>query len=183
MEKISRFKTVSSYAQAWLDASKDADVLDKVFAEVKSLDEVINKDSQLWDYLSVPVDDNNGKVEIITDVAKAGKLSPITTELLKIMAENNRLNLLKNTIEEFIHLYYKEKNITEVFVKTASKLSDKQDKKLKKVLEEKLSSEVMINYEIDEEAIGGLCVSFDSYLIDDTVKGKLDKIKQILFAS
>ena len=41
----------------------------------------------------------------------------------------------------------------------------------------------MINYEIDEEAIGGLCVSFDSYLIDDTVKGKLDKIKQILFAS
>ena len=99
------------------------------------------------------------------------------------MAENNRLNLLKNTIEEFIHLYYKEKNITEVFVKTASKLSDKQDKKLKKVLEEKLSSEVVINYEIDEEAIGGLCVSFDSYLIDDTVKGKLDKIKQILFAS
>lgn len=183
MEKISRFKTVSAYAQAWLDASKDADVLDKVFAEVQCLKDIINKDSQLWGYLSVPIDDNKGKIEIINDVAKAGKLSSITTELLKIMAENNRLNLLKNTIEEFIHIYYKDKNKIEVFVKTAYKVSDKQDKKLKKILEEKLASEVVINYEIDEDVIGGLCVSFDSYLIDDTVKGKLDKIKQILFAS
>lgn len=183
MEKISKHKTATSYAQAWLEASKDAKVLDKVFVEVQSLCKLINKDSHLWNYLNVPVDDNKGKTEIITSVAKAGNLSQITTEVLKIMAENNRLNLVGAVAEEFIHLYYKDKNITEVSVKTAYKLSDKQDKKLKKVLEEKLGDEVVINYAIDEEVIGGLSVSFDSYLIDDTVKGKLDKIKQILFAS
>ena len=181
MEKISKYKTAVAYAQAWLMAAKDARVLDKVFLEVKSLGDLMNKDPQMWDYLYVPVDNNKGKIEIVTDVAKAGKLSPITTELLKIMAENNRLNLLKHTIEEFAHLYYADKKMVEVFVKTASKLSATQDKKLKKVLEEKLGSEVVVTYEIDEAVLGGLSISFDSYLIDDTIRSKLDKIKQILF--
>lgn len=183
MEKISKFKTITAYAEAWLMASKDAGVLDKIFQEAKSLSEVLTKDAQLWSYLSVPVDDNKEKTEIISAVAKAGKLSTITTEMLKVMAENNRLNLVFPVIEEFMHLYYKDKKIKEVFVKTAQKLSDKQDKKLKKVLEEKLDSPIVVEYEIDENVIGGLHISFDSYLIDDTIKGKLDKIKQVLFVN
>lgn len=183
MEKVSKFKTTSAYAEAWLMASKDAGVLDKIFQEAKSLSEVLKKDAQMWSYLSVPVDDNKEKAEIVSAIAKAGKLSTITTEMLKIMAENNRLNLVMPVIEEFTHLYYKDKNIVEIFVKTAQKLSDRQDKKLKKVLEEKLGSEVVVEYEVDETVIGGLSISFDSYLIDDTIKGKLDKIKQILFVN
>ena len=181
MEKISRFKTVSAYADAWLQASKDAGVLDKVFVEAKEFGEVLKKDAKLWDYLSIPLDNNKDNIDVVATIAKAGKLSKITTEVLKIMAENNRLNLASAVVDEFIHLYYKDKNITEVSVKTATKLSDKQNKKLKSVLEEKLGNEVVIDYVIDESVIGGLSVSFDSYLIDDTVKYKLEKIKQILF--
>ena len=48
MQKISKFKTASVYARAWLDAAKDKKIEDKAFEEAKLLKAAYNQDSALW---------------------------------------------------------------------------------------------------------------------------------------
>ena len=180
MQKVSKYKTASAYAIAWLEASIDKGVADKVFDEVLVLRDAVKENMGLWTILSAPVDDNNEKLKIITDLAKKSKLSDISCESLKLITENNRLNILKIILDEFVHSYYQNKGIVEINVETAVDLSAKQDKKLKDALEKKLNSPVVINYQINNEILGGLKISYNSFLFDDSLIEKLNRIERLL---
>ena len=180
VQKVSKYKTASAYAIAWLEASIDKGVADKVFDEVLVLRDAVKENMGLWTILSAPVDDNNEKLKIITDLAKKSKLSDISCESLKLITENNRLNILKIILDEFVHSYYQNKGIVEINVETAVDLSAKQDKKLKDALEKKLNSPVVINYQINNEILGGLKISYNSFLFDDSLIEKLNRIERLL---
>ena len=180
VQKVSKYKTASAYAIAWLEASIDKGGADKVFDEGLVLRDAVKENMGLWTILSAPVDDNNEKLKIITDLAKKSKLSDISCESLKLITENNRLNILKIILDEFVHFYYQNKGIVEINVETAVDLSAKQDKKLKDALEKKLNSPVVINYQINNEILGGLKISYNSFLFDDSLIEKLNRIERLL---
>ena len=178
MQKISKYKTATTYAQAWFSAAKENNCEDKVLEEISLLKDSIRQNAAVWGVLSQPADDNNDKVNIMRDLAKQIKLSEISTETLVLLAENNRLNLLKMICGAFAKIYYQDKGIVEVTVDTAVELSETQDSRLKKTLENKLKAPVVINYRLRPEVLGGLAVRFNSFLVDDTLSGKLKKLKQ-----
>jgi F-type H+-transporting ATPase subunit delta len=180
VKKISKYKTATAYAQAWLDASKDKKLEDLVFNEVLSLRSAVKENINLWTILSVPADDNSEKLKIVSDLSNKVKLSDISSESLKLVTENNRLDLIELILDEFVHLYYKNKGIVEVDVETAIKLSTKQDKNLIKILEKKLNSPVVINYHINSDVLGGLKISYNSFMFDDTLISKLNRIEKLL---
>jgi len=180
VQKISKYKTAMTYAQAWFSAAKDNHIEDKVLEEIRLLKESISQNDDLWGVLMQPVDDNNDKVKIMTDIAKKAKFSAISEETLKMIAENNRLNLLKTICGAFAKIYYQDKGIVEVTVDTAVELSEAQDNRLKKTLENKLKAPIIINYRLKPEVLGGLAVRFNSWLVDDTLSGKLKKLKQYM---
>lgn len=180
MQKVSKYKTAVAYAVAWFGAAKDNNIEDKVFDEVLVLRDAVRKNVDLWEVLSAPVDDNTEKLKIITDLAKKSKLSDISCESLKLITENNRLNIIGLILDEFIHSYYKDKGVIEVKVESAVGLSSKQDKKLKEILENKLGAPVVVSYHINNSILGGLKISYDSFLFDDSLLGKLNRIEQEL---
>ncbi len=180
MQKISKLKTATSYALAWLEAAKDKKSEELVFEEAKLLKTAYHEDMALWRMLAAPINDNGDVMKTLEAMAKKIKLSAISTELLKLMAANGRLGLAGMAFDEFIRLYYQDKGIVDVQVDTAVALDDRQDKKLKKVLEDKLNAPVTITYEVKPEVLGGLAVRYGSFLIDDTLEGKLNKVEALL---
>lgn len=180
MQKVSDYKTATAYAEAWLGAAKDKKAEDIVLNEVQALESGIGDIASLWTKLSAPLDDDHLKMDIITSFAKEIKLSDISTEVLKLIAQNNRLNLMQMILAEFKHLYYQNKGIIEVVVESAIKLSNAQDKKLKKVLKEKLNAPIIIDYHVNPAVLGGISVRYGSFLIDDTIKSKLGRIEKLL---
>lgn len=180
MRKVSNIKTASSYASAWLSAAQEKHAEEKVFEEVQKLKAAIETDVATWAQLSAPDDEHQTRQKVIADVAKAAKLSPISTAALKLIAENGRLNILLPITEAFIQLYYDAKGIIEVKIETAVELSKAQDEKLKKVLKEKLNADVLVDYIIKPEVLGGLAIRYKSFLIDDTLAAKLNRLEQVL---
>ena len=81
-----------------------------------------------------------------------------------------------------MYLYYKDNNIIEVNVCSAVKLSTQQNKKLKTALEKKLNSKIVLNCEIKPEILGGLKISYNSFLIDDTLQTKLSNMKKLIMS-
>ena len=183
VKKISKNKQAHTYALALLEASKDKKTCKKVFEEVSAILESINNDGETWKTLSSHSVTQSAQQEIISSICKKLKLSVTTTNTLKVISENKKLCILDDILKEFISLYYKDNDIIEVNVCSALKLSSDLDKKLKSALENKLNSKIVIKYEIKPEILGGLRISYNSFLIDDTLQTKLANIKKLILTN
>lgn len=176
MQKDSEYKVAAAYATAWFEAAEDKNSEDNVFADVKLIQESLKNDVALWKKMI----NLRASAQLVDEVAKKAKLSEISRNTLKLIAENGRLKLLGQIADRFVQLFYKKKGIIEVSVDTAVALSAAQDKKLRKVLKDKLQSEIELTYQIKPEVLGGLAIRFDSFLIDDTIAHKLKKFEKLM---
>lgn len=180
MKKDSKNKTAFAYARAWFDAAKEQKKEDVVLNEVKALQKSIQDDTASWSVLFSTEESNDTMSSFISDFAKQTTLSDISTELLKLLVNNRRLNLLNLILDGFLKLYYDEHNIIEVSVDTAVPLTKAQDALLNKTLAKKLNAQILINYHVKPEILGGLNVRFKSYQINDTLLDKLERIKMFM---
>ena len=71
--------------------------------------------------------------------------------LIKVMAENNRLKVLPDVLEQFIHLRAASEAIAEVEVISANQLSDEQLARIVSAMEKRLSRKVKLNCKIDKQ--------------------------------
>ena len=93
------------------------------------------------------------------------------------MAANGRFGELLPILEEFQHIWYRKNGYVEASVQSAQALSNAQEKSLTANLEKMLSKKVVVNYEICPEILGGLIVKFGSSMIDDSIRGKLNRLE------
>ena len=128
-------------------------------------------------YLANPVWNLDSKREALSEVARKLKLDKETLNCLDIVAANGRFGELLPILEEFQHIWYRKNGYVEVSVQSAQALSNAQEKSLTANLEKMLSKKVVVNYEICPEILGGLIVKFGSSMIDDSIRGKLNRLE------
>ena len=180
MKKSDQSKIVRSYAEALYEVSNADGLSDKILNEVLNLVNEFAKEPQIAKYLSNPIWNNEDKKRALSEVAKKCKLSKPMCGLFKTMADNGRSNLLLNVLQEFKDVFYRKENICPVLVKTVIALSDAQKKKLVSVLEKYTGKKVVIDYQIRPEILGGLLIECESKVIDDSVKGKIDRLELLM---
>ena len=180
MRDVSKYKISKSYATSWSDVSFSDNKEDEVLKEVEMLSKSLKDNADLWAKIFASRDNLSAKEDVVKTISKKMKLSKITSNVLSIITVNSRLECLPLILEEWLKLYYDKKSILKVKVETVVPLSSTQDKKLKKVLEEKLNKTIKIDYIINKEILGGLKIYYGSNLIDDSLKNKLENIKNIM---
>lgn len=180
MQKVSKYKTANTYAKAWFGAAMDLKTQDVVFEEVSALLKSVEENESLWKRLFVPTDDTI--LQTVTTLTKTLRLSKVSSAALIEIAKSGRLKLIEFILKDFQKFYYQEKGIVEVTVDTVVELTAEQDKKLQQTLRGILDKEVKVVYRLKPDILGGLAVSFDSFLFDDTLASKLEQIKQTMTA-
>ena len=63
----------------------------------------------------------------------------------------------------------------QVEITSAYELSSVESEALKKALSEKLGRDIELDISVDEKLIGGAIIKAEDNVIDDSVKGKLEK--------
>ena len=58
-----------------------------------------------------------------------------------------------------------------------------RDRNISKELSASMSSNIKFNYKVDKELIGGLKLQLGSFMIDTSIKNKLNKYKQEMLES
>jgi F-type H+-transporting ATPase subunit delta len=180
VQKDSKFKIADMYAKAWFGAAVDNKCVDDVFAEVMALKASFEQNRDMWVKLSCPVDDTNLVLPLIKNISKKMKFSNVTAETLQLIGENKRIDLLELIADYFKNLYYKHKGVIEVNVDTVIDLTPSQRDTLQNIMEEKLHQKVTLNFRINPEILGGLALSFNSFLIDDTLSTKIKGLEQLI---
>ena len=124
----------------------------------------------------------------LTKQQKAGLLIEATGDaldkqaqnLIKTMAENDRLVLLPELIALFEQMRSEAEGSIEAEVISAYEVTEAQQQTIAKSLKKRLGREVKIKVEIDQDLLGGVIVKAGDLVIDGSVRGRLEKLTSAL---
>ncbi|XP_020904106.1 ATP synthase subunit O, mitochondrial [Exaiptasia diaphana] len=175
---IHLFGIEGRYAHAVYSAAAKQKQLDKVEAELDSVDKLIKGNAKLSDFFMNPSTNKKQKQAAITDLAKEKTLSDITLNLLTTMAENNRLKLISSVNSSFGKLMSATRGEVRCSVTTAKELDSANLKDLQSALKSFLKTGETLKLEtsVDTSLIGGMVVSFGDKHIDMSIAKKVKDI-------
>ncbi|MDO8906931.1 MAG: F0F1 ATP synthase subunit delta [Pseudohongiella sp.] len=102
------------------------------------------------------------------------------SNMVRLLAENRRLALLPQISELFDTLKAAREKSIDVEVSTAYALSDAVVKSLTAALEKRLDRTVKLHSSVDQQLIGGVVIRAGDTVIDNSVRGKLNKLAESL---
>lgn len=100
--------------------------------------------------------------------------------LLKVMAENGRLKALPEVSEQFLALKQEHEKQMDVEVISATELSDEQLVNISTKLELRFKRKVQLNCSIDETLLGGVIIRAGDLVIDNSARGRLNRLSDAL---
>lgn len=96
--------------------------------------------------------------------------------LIRLMAENKRLDVLPAVYQAFQHHVEEYQKIAEVQVISAQPLSATQSEKIAAAMEKRLARKVKLNCSLDSSLIAGAIIRTDDFVIDGSSRGQLTRL-------
>jgi F-type H+-transporting ATPase subunit delta len=100
--------------------------------------------------------------------------------LLRLLAENDRLDALGEISARFDRLKAEQQNTVTATLVTARPVDDDQADKVARALSRKLGRLVDLELEVDESLLGGAIVRAEDMVIDDSVRTRLQRLSSSL---
>ena len=166
--------TARPYAKAIFDIANGANTQDSWSDALANLANVVN-DAQMSELLNNPDMGKEQKGELLIQVL-ADKLNEQQQNLVKLMAENGRLMIMKDVQEQFEVARAKAENKVDAEVVSAFELSAQQTDELINTLKNKLGCDITLTTTIDESLIGGVVIKAGDTIIDASMKSQLDSL-------
>ncbi|SJL84865.1 F0F1 ATP synthase subunit delta [Vibrio palustris] len=100
--------------------------------------------------------------------------------LIKVMAENGRLDVMPDVCVEFHALKKEHESKIDVDVISATELSEQQKTDISSKLEQRLERKVLLNCSIDETLLAGVVIRAGDLVIDNSARGRLGRLSDAL---
>ena len=169
-------RLASRYAKSLLDLAIEKDQLEKVFADMQWLQEVLKVSRDFVNLLRSPIIKGERKEKVVDAVIK-GKVSEITSSFIHLLIAKGRESNLGEIIPSFIAQYKQHKNIYTVKLTTAAPVTEELKKS---IIDQIRKTSDMQNIElqttVDENLIGGFVLQAGDKLIDTSVAYDLKQI-------
>jgi len=135
--------------------------------------------------LSNPAFDDGARAALVGSISSAIKGGELfaTQEgknLLRILAENDRLIALPEIAAQFDLLKAETENKVSVTVTSATPVHQALTDQIKKSLEQKLKRTVELTLNVDASLIGGAVIQADDMVIDGSVRTRLQRLTEAL---
>mgnify|MGYP002857938967 FL=1 len=172
--------TSRSYATALYELSIESSELDEVEEGIKSLDKLLNENSDFREMILNPTVSKDDKRNVISIIADKNNFSKLLKNFLGFVAIKNRLFFLDKIIQSFLNLVSNNKGELKAKIVSSKKLSIEEQRKIQSELSENFKSKLNIDYEYDPNLIAGLTVQVGSIMIDTSIKTKLKKLEKVM---
>ena len=169
-------KIAAPYARALYEYSVDKNIMHKITGDFQNLEIVLNKTTELTDYLSNPVIRIEDKRDILNKILKS-QVNEETFKFLLVLINRDRINLLQSIIDNYLKLVYGLASIKTIEISTAFPFTNKQKNMLIKKLKDLTDArEIRLVINVDSGLIGGFLIKTNSKVLDFTVKNQLQKL-------
>jgi F-type H+-transporting ATPase subunit delta len=169
-------KIASRYARSLLLLSVERNQLDKAYADVMSIHQVIASSKDLQLLLQSPVVKGDVKIRILSKIfSETGEL---VGGFFKLLTDKGREALLPAITQSFIEQVKKFRNITTAEVISAVPL-DGETKKRVEVLAASIAGGVVdLNAKVSADIIGGFVLKIGDLQIDRSIASEINNLKR-----
>ncbi len=172
-------KLARRYAKALYDVSKEKQKVSPVLEELQSLHGLFAADASLMSLFRAPNISHAAKHAAVKKSFE-GNVSGLVYRFLEMLLEKDRITYLPYVFEEFLVLKDKEEGILKAEAKSVVELSQNEIALLEEKLSQLLSKTVRVEMQKDESLLGGLWIKAGDWVMDESVRGRLDRMKEKL---
>jgi F-type H+-transporting ATPase subunit delta len=162
------------YAKAAFESAHQHNALERWSTVLATASSVV-QDERVAGLLSSPRVTPEQLSGLIGEIV-GGNLDEQTRNFLATLASNRRLALLPEIASMYEGLRAEAENTADVQVVSAVELNEAQKQRLVSALKKRLQREVRLHVEVDASLIGGAIVRAGDFVIDGSLKARLDRL-------
>ena len=164
------------YAEALLQVTEARGESETVAEQCKQLLVIWQSSEEFREAMVSPVLEPEAKKKALKTLV-GEEVTPSVLNLLKVLADRQRLQAFDAVMQRFLELYREQQGITLAHVRSAKSLSDAQQAALaSKVQAMAGTGKVDIDLSVDPSLIGGFVVSLGSQVIDASLAGQVRRL-------
>jgi F-type H+-transporting ATPase subunit delta len=164
------------YAEAFLQVAESRQEVDQVVDQAKAGLALWHESPELRQAMASPVLEVDAKKAALEKLF-SDQLTPSFLNLLKLLADRQRIGVLDAVLDRMLELYREQRNIALATVTSATALSDEQQAELSKKVQAVAGTDKLeINLCVDPDLIGGFVVKVGSKVIDASLAGQVRRL-------
>lgn len=171
----------NTYARAFVDVVIDRKLdATRILEEVQSVAAMVASSKELrevWEAPSIPTDQKQKLLDAV--VAKA-KLSREVRNFVAVLIDHRRISFLGAIVKQFEQDLNQRLGFAVAEITSSRDLSDAERRSMESEVEKLTGQKVRASYSKDSSILGGAMVKIGSTIYDGSVKGQLERMKQVL---
>jgi F-type H+-transporting ATPase subunit delta len=168
------------YATALADVVMKSGETGVVKNELKTWEDLIASNPDLQNAFANPAIAHLNKEKVLESLLEKTKPSKTTANFLRILLRNSRLTELAEINDKFRSVLDERNNVVSAEVISARPLTDAEKSEFQANIARLTGKQVNLNFNINENIIGGVITRVGSTVYDGSVKTQLETLKQQL---
>ena len=168
------------YAQAVFDLARDEGMLPALEADISALESALHESADLRALISSPIYSRDEQGNAILALGERMGLTPVTRNVLGLMAQKRRLFVLPNLLQSLRARLSDARGEVSAEVTSAQPLTPEQAQRLADTLSAQAGKAVRLQTRVDPSLIGGLVVRLGSRMIDTSIRAKLGQLQNMM---
>ena len=173
-------ETSERYSRALFEVSKEANELDKVEGDIKNFQLLVNSSSEINSFIKNPSQNITQQNQVINVLSDKLEFSKNLKNFFLLLIEKRRIFFVKKIADTFLRLCSKKRGEMKASLISSKELTQPEIDQLNKELSEAIGFNLKLDYKIDRDLIGGLKLQLGSFMIDTSIKNKLNKYKNAM---
>jgi len=174
-------RAAASYAKALFAIAKERNQTEIVSRELGDMVAMLESDLKLRDFFARPWIPATAHRAVAAEIALRSELSTLTSDFLVLLAERGRTDYLKAIDEKYEKLLDADLGRGRAHVCTTVPLTDAQRGTLSSKLAQTLGDrQVVLTEVVDPTMLGGFIVESGNVVLDGSLEGQLERMRQRL---
>ena len=166
------------YAKAIIELAQTEKLEDNLLDDFNMIHSTIVENKDLKLMLSSPLVEVSKKESVLLEIFKTAQ--PLVHKLIKTLATNNRVDILKEVSEDYISIYNAQHNIQSATVITAVEMTKDIEEKVQEKIKEITGFTASLTNQVDETILGGFVLRLKDLQFDASVSASLNRFKRQL---
>ena len=171
--------TARRYAEAAFEIAQRDQNTETWLAQLDRLAAALD-DEEVVRRLEDPETPVDKRQNVFKALFKDGQMLPQVNNLIGLLLRRRRLEKISGVAHEFRRLYNRREGIFEATATSAAKLDDDDVNALRSRLERMTGGKVELTFNVDPQLLGGIQVRLGDVLIDGSVRGRLERLRNKL---
>ncbi len=165
------------YAKSLLDLAEEKGLTEEIHKDMLFFKNTLDGSRPLLLMLKNPIVRSSKKDAVLNAIFK-GRINPMTSAFIDIIARKNRESLIDDIAVEYIRLYDEQKGIKRATVTTTTPLTDDLRAKFKAMVAQKTGSQLVdLTEKVNPKIVGGFILQLGDQQMDASVRSQLNDLK------